>query len=47
MVVSNGVRSGLEGVADVLAEGPAPDLWVVALGSNDIASVRTATSTRR
>ena len=38
MVVTNGVRSGLEGVADVLAEGPVPDLWVVALGSNDIAA---------
>ncbi len=37
MIVDNGVTSGLDGVADVLAEGDAPDLWVIALGSNDIA----------
>ena len=37
MVVDSGVTSGLDGVADVLAEGEQPDLWVVALGSNDIA----------
>jgi lysophospholipase L1-like esterase len=37
MVVDGGITSGLDGVADVLAEGEEPDLWVVALGSNDIA----------
>jgi lysophospholipase L1-like esterase len=37
MVVAGRVTSGLDGVADVLAEGDAPDLWVVALGSNDVA----------
>jgi lysophospholipase L1-like esterase len=38
MVVNDGVTSGLEGIAEVLAEGPAPDLWVIALGSNDVAN---------
>jgi lysophospholipase L1-like esterase len=37
MVVDDGVTAGLEGIADVLADGPAPDLWVIALGSNDVA----------
>lgn len=38
MVVNDGITSGLDGIAEVLAEGPAPDLWVIALGSNDVAS---------
>jgi lysophospholipase L1-like esterase len=37
MIVGNGIPSGLDGIADVLAEGDEPDLWVIALGSNDIA----------
>ncbi len=37
MIIDNGITSGLDGVADVLAEGDEPDLWVIALGSNDIA----------
>jgi lysophospholipase L1-like esterase len=37
MVVDQGITSGLDGVADVLAEGDPPDLWVIALGSNDVA----------
>lgn len=37
MIVDNGITSGLDGIADVLAEGDEPDLWVIALGSNDVA----------
>ncbi len=35
---NDGITSGLDGIAAVLAEGDEPDLWVVALGSNDVAS---------
>jgi hypothetical protein len=38
MVVDDGITSGLDGIADVLADGEEPDLWVVALGSNDVGS---------
>ena len=38
MVADGGVTSGLDGVAEVLAEGEQPDLWVIALGTNDIAN---------
>jgi lysophospholipase L1-like esterase len=38
MIDDDGVTSGLEGVAEVLSEGDAPDLWVIALGSNDVAN---------
>jgi lysophospholipase L1-like esterase len=37
MVVDDGVTSGLDGIAEVLADGGQPDLWVIALGSNDVA----------
>lgn len=35
---NDGITSGLEGVAEVLEEGPDPDLWVIALGTNDVAN---------
>jgi lysophospholipase L1-like esterase len=38
MVENGSVPSGLDGIAEVLAEGPDPDLWVIALGSNDVAN---------
>lgn len=38
MTQSGSISSGLDGIADVLAAGPSPDLWVIALGSNDVAS---------
>jgi lysophospholipase L1-like esterase len=38
MVSDGTITSGLEGVAAVLEEGDAPDLWVVALGTNDVAN---------
>jgi lysophospholipase L1-like esterase len=38
MVENDGVTSGLEGITEVLADGPTPDLWVIALGSNDVAN---------
>lgn len=38
MVSSSDITSGLDGVAEVLEDGDAPDLWVVALGTNDVAN---------
>ena len=35
MTIDGAVNSGLEAVDDVAADGP-PDLWVVALGTNDV-----------
>jgi lysophospholipase L1-like esterase len=41
MVEDNGgITSCLDGIAAVLAEGGEPDLWIVALGSNDVANYR-------
>ena len=38
MTASNSITSGVEGVENVLAEGAPPDLWVIALGTNDVAN---------
>ena len=38
MIEGDGITSGLDGIAAVLADGAEPDLWVVALGSNDVAN---------
>ena len=38
IVRNNGITSGVEGVAEVLEDGEQPDLWVVALGTNDVAN---------
>jgi lysophospholipase L1-like esterase len=38
MVVDGGITSGLDGVQQVLDTGAAPDLWVIALGTNDVAN---------
>jgi len=38
MVLDGGITSGLDGIAEVLADGKEPDLWVVALGTNDLAN---------
>ena len=38
MTAANSITSGVEGVEDVLAEGAPPDLWVIALGTNDVAN---------
>ena len=40
MVSTGAVSSGLDGVAEVLEAGELPDLWVIALGSNDIGAYR-------
>ena len=40
MLVDGRSTSGLDGVAEVLAECDPPDLWVVALGTNDVANYR-------
>ncbi len=41
MVEGDGISSGLDGVAAVLATGDEPDLWVIALGTNDVANYQT------
>lgn len=41
MTVSGTVDSGVSAVEDILAEFGEPDLWVVALGTNDIAQYDT------
>jgi lysophospholipase L1-like esterase len=38
MVLGGGITSGLDGIAEILADGRQPDLWVVALGTNDLAN---------
>jgi lysophospholipase L1-like esterase len=38
MISDGGITSGLDGVAQVLEDGAEPDLWVVALGTNDVAN---------
>jgi lysophospholipase L1-like esterase len=38
MVESSSISSGLEGIQQVLADGTVPDLWVIALGTNDVAN---------
>ena len=36
MTVGNSPDSGLDAIADLLADSGVPDLWVVALGTNDV-----------
>jgi lysophospholipase L1-like esterase len=38
MVMSSSISSGLDGIQEVIADGAAPDLWVIALGTNDVAN---------
>jgi lysophospholipase L1-like esterase len=38
MTASNSITSGVEGIKAVLKKGPPPDLWVIALGTNDVAN---------
>ncbi len=38
MTASNSITSGVEGIKAVLAKGAPPDLWVIALGTNDVAN---------
>jgi lysophospholipase L1-like esterase len=38
MLLDGGISSGVEEVAAVLADGEAPDLWVISLGTNDVAN---------
>jgi lysophospholipase L1-like esterase len=38
MTASNSITSGVDGIKKVLAKGAPPDLWVIALGSNDVAN---------
>jgi len=38
MVKASSISSGLDGIQQVLADGAAPDLWVIALGTNDVAN---------
>jgi lysophospholipase L1-like esterase len=38
MVRSNSISSGLDAIAEVRADGAAPDVWVIALGTNDVAN---------
>ena len=38
MVKATSISSGLDGIDQVLAEGAAPDVWVIALGTNDVAN---------
>ncbi len=38
MIKTSSISSGLDGIEQVLADGPAPDLWVIALGTNDVAN---------
>jgi hypothetical protein len=38
MTASNSITSGVEGIKKVLAKGAPPDLWVIALGTNDVAN---------
>ena len=38
MIMTGSVSSGLDGIAEVVDAGPAPDLWVIALGTNDVAN---------
>jgi lysophospholipase L1-like esterase len=38
MTAANSITSGVEGIEDVLKKGPPPDLWVIALGTNDVAN---------
>jgi lysophospholipase L1-like esterase len=40
MLGSNSIPSGVEGIEEVLAEGAPPDLWVIALGTNDVANLQ-------
>jgi lysophospholipase L1-like esterase len=40
MVISGSNSSGLDGIQEVLADGATPDLWVIALGTNDVANYR-------
>ena len=37
-MVEGSVSSGVDGVDGILAEGEQPDLWVIALGTNDVAN---------
>jgi lysophospholipase L1-like esterase len=38
MTAANSITSGVEGIEKVLEQGPPPDLWVIALGTNDVAN---------
>jgi lysophospholipase L1-like esterase len=40
MTASNSISSGVEGIKKVLAKGAPPDLWVIALGTNDVANLQ-------
>jgi lysophospholipase L1-like esterase len=40
MIKSSSISSGLDGIQAVLADGAKPDLWVIALGTNDVANYR-------
>jgi lysophospholipase L1-like esterase len=39
MVTSSSISSGVEGIEQVLEDGATPDLWVIALGTNDVANL--------
>jgi len=38
MIASTAVSSGVKGIQEVLRKGAPPDLWVIALGTNDVAN---------
>jgi len=42
MTASNSITSGVEGIEKVLTKGAPPDLWVIALGTNDVANYQPA-----
>lgn len=39
MVTSSSISSGVDGIEQVLKDGAMPDLWVIALGTNDVANL--------
>jgi lysophospholipase L1-like esterase len=41
MIKSSSISSGLDGIEAVKASGTVPDVWVIALGTNDVANYRT------
>jgi lysophospholipase L1-like esterase len=41
MIKASSISSGLDGIHQVLASGVTPDLWVIALGTNDVANYST------
>jgi lysophospholipase L1-like esterase len=42
MLKSGSSSSGIDGIEEVLATGAPPDLWVIALGTNDVANYTSA-----